>query len=299
MLNRRHIRTVVIQSVYSNSHELIKKKELKSYLKRTSSSTLDLFYCMIDYLKEIHLFFNNIESQKFSCPYITNNKYFFFFTKLNSIKFKRGQIINWDLNQNYIIEIKDKIIELNNIFLNTKKDDDESKLEFLIKCYSEIILESNLFYDFIEEQNINWVNDFPYVNSYLIKNIEKIDVENPNSFHLPSLVDYEDEISFGQELLNKTLENFDYLKSNIEGRTPNWDSERIAQIDYIILVTSIAELIYFQTIPIKVTINEYIEIVKEFSTPVSGKFVNGVIDNVVKDFIKQGLIVKTGRGLIT
>ena len=121
MLNRRHIRTVVIQSVYSNSHELIKKKELKSYLKRTSSSTLDLFYCMIDYLKEIHLFFNNIESQKFSCPYITNNKYFFFFTKLNSIKFKRGQIINWDLNQNYIIEIKDKIIELNNIFLNTKK----------------------------------------------------------------------------------------------------------------------------------------------------------------------------------
>ena len=138
MLNRRHIRTVVIQSVYSNSHESIKKKELKSYLKKTSSSTLDLFYCMIDYLKEIHLFFNNIESQKFSCPYITNNKYFFFFTKLNSIKFKRGQIINWDLNQNYIIGIKDKIIELNNIFLNTKKDDDESKLEFLIKCYAEI-----------------------------------------------------------------------------------------------------------------------------------------------------------------
>ena len=83
MLNRRHIRTVVIQSVYSNSHELIKKKELKSYLKRTSSSTLDLFYCMIDYLKEIHLFFNNIESQKFSCPYINNNKYLFFFLDIN------------------------------------------------------------------------------------------------------------------------------------------------------------------------------------------------------------------------
>ena len=60
--------------------------------------------------------------------------------------------------------------------MNTKKDDDESKLEFLIKCYSEIILESSLLYDFIEEQNINWVNDFPYVNSYLIKNIEKIDI---------------------------------------------------------------------------------------------------------------------------
>ncbi len=137
------------------------------------------------------------------------------------------------------------------------------------------------------------------MNSYLFKNIEKIDVQNPDSFDLPTLSDYVDEISFGQELLNKTLENYDDLKSNIEGRTPNWDSDRIAQIDYIILVTAIAELIYFPSIPTKVTINEYIEIVKEFSTPVSGKFVNGVIDNIVKDLINQGLIVKTGRGLIT
>ena len=299
MLNRRHIRSIVIQSVYSNSHIPIKKADLKKYLNKTSSSTLDLFYCMVDYLKEINLFFNNIKSQKFSFPYVTDNKYFFFFTKVNSTKYKRNQIIDWDLNHNYIIEIKDQIVELNNLFLDTRKNDDKSKLEFLLKCYSEIILESSLLYDFLEDQNINWVNDFPYVNSYLFKNIEKIDVQNPDSFDLPTLSDYEDEISFGQELLNKTLENYDDLKSNIEGRTPNWDSDRIAQIDYIILVTAIAELIYFPSIPTKVTINEYIEIVKEFSTPVSGKFVNGVIDNIVKDLINQGLIVKTGRGLVT
>ena len=299
MLNRRHIRSIVIQSVYSNSHIPIKKADLKKYLNKTSSSTLDLFYCMVDYLKEINLFFNNIKSQKFSFPYVTDNKYFFFFTKVNSTKYKRNQIIDWDLNHNYIIEIKDQIVELNNLFLDTRKNDDKSKLEFLLKCYSEIILESSLLYDFLEDQNINWINDFPYVNSYLFKNIEKIDVQNPDSFDLPTLSDYEDEINFGQELLNKTLENYDDLKSNIEGRTPNWDSDRIAQIDYIILVTAIAELIYFPSIPTKVTINEYIEIVKEFSTPVSGKFVNGVIDNIVKDLINQGLIVKTGRGLVT
>ena len=96
-----------------------------------------------------------------------------------------------------------------------------------------------------------------------------------------------------------TLEKFDELKLNIEGRTPNWESDRIAQIDYVILITAIAELIYFSSIPTKVTINEYIDIAKEFSTPASGKFVNGVLDNIVKDLIKQGLIVKTGRGLIT
>ena len=83
--------------------------------------------------------------------------------------------------------------------MNTKKDDNESKLEFLIKCYSEIILESSLLYDFIEEQNINWVNDFPYVNSYLIKNIEKIDVENQIHF-ICLLLLTEDEISLVRTL---------------------------------------------------------------------------------------------------
>ena len=299
MLNRRHIRTIVVQSIYSNLVESIEDKDLKNYINKSSSSCLDLFYCMVDYLKEINLFFNNLESQKFSCPFVSSNPYFFFFTKLNAKSFKRKQIINWDLNHNYIIEIQDQIFDLNKEFLESKKNDDKSRLEFFIKCYSEIILNSNLFYEFIEDQNINWVNDFPYVNTFILKNIEKIDLQNPNSFPLPSLFDFQDELKFGQDLFINTLENFDELKLNIEGRTPNWESDRIAQIDYVILITAIAELIYFSSIPTKVTINEYIDIAKEFSTPASGKFVNGVLDNIVKDLTKQGLIVKTGRGLIT
>ena len=299
MLNRRHIRTIAVQSIYSNLVESIEAKDLKNYINKSSSSCLDLFYCMVDYLKEINLFFNNLESQKFSCPFVSSNPYFFFFTKLNAKSFKRKQIINWDLNHNYIIEIQDQIFDLNKEFLESKKNDDKSRLEFFIKCYSEIILNSNLFYEFIEDQNINWVNDFPYVNTFILKNIEKIDLQNPDSFPLPSLFDFQEELKFGQDLFINTLENFDELKLNIEGRTPNWESDRIAQIDYVILITAIAELIYFSSIPTKVTINEYIDIAKEFSTPASGKFVNGVLDNIVKDLTKQGLIVKTGRGLIT
>ena len=299
MLNRRHIRTIVVQSIYSNLVESIEDKDLKNYINKSSSSCLDLFYCMVDYLKEINLFFNNLESQKFSCPFVSSNPYFFFFTKLNAKSFKRKQIINWDLNHNYIIEIQDQIFDLNKEFIESRKNDDESRLEFFIKCYSEIILNSNLFYEFIEDQNINWVNDFPYVNTFILKNIEKIDLQNPNSFPLPSLFDFQEELKFGQDLFINTLENFDELKLNIEGKTPNWESDRIAQIDYVILITAIAELIYFSSIPTKVTINEYIDIAKEFSTPASGKFVNGVLDNIVKDLIEQGLIVKTGRGLIT
>ena len=296
MLNRRHIRTLVIQSVYSNSIESIDSKSLKTYISDSSSTSLDLLYCMIDLIKEINLHFNNLESKKFSCPFISKNPYFFFFNKLNPKSFKRNNIINWDLNLNYVIDLQENLILLNKKYIDSNSEDN---LGFFIDAYSNIIAQSNLLHDFFEDQNINWVNDLPYVNSFILNNIEKVDIQNADSFNLPSLFDYQDEIKFGQELLNHVVKEYDSLKDHLSGRTPNWESDRIARIDYIILITSTAELLYFPSIPTKVTLNEYIEIAKEFSSPSSGKFVNGVIDNIVKDLTNKGLIVKKGRGLIS
>ena len=296
MLNRRHIRTLVIQSVYSNSIESIDSKSLKTYISNSSSTSLDLLYCMIDLIKEINIHFNNLESKKFSCPFISKNPYFFFFNKLNPKSFKRNNIINWDLNLNYVIDLQENLILLNKKYIDSNSEDN---LGFFIDAYSNIIAQSNLLHDFFEDQNINWVNDLPYVNSFIINNIEKVDIQNPDSFNLPTLYDYRDEIEFGQELLNQVVKEYDNLKEHLVGRTPNWETDRIAKIDHIILITSIAELIYFPSIPTKVSLNEYIEIAKEFSSPSSGKFVNGVIDNIVKDLTNKGLIVKKGRGLIS
>ena len=296
MLNRRHIRTLVIQSAYSNSIELIDSKSLKTYISNSSSTSLDLLYCMIDLIKEINIHFNNLESKKFSCSFISKNPYFFFFNKLNPKSFKRNNIINWDLNLNYIIELQENLITLNKKYIDSNSEDN---LGFFIDAYSNVIAQSNLLHDFFEDQNINWVNDLPYINSFILNNIEKVDIQNPDSFNLPSLFDYQDEIKFGQELLNQVVTEYDSLKDHLSGRTPNWESDRIARIDYVILITSTAELLYFPSIPTKVTLNEYIEIAKEFSSPSSGKFVNGVIDNIVKDLTNKGLIVKKGRGLIS
>ncbi len=296
MLNRRHIRTLVIQSVYSNSIELIESKPLKTYVRKCSSISIDLLYCIIDLIKEINIYFNNLESKKFSCSFISKNPYFFFFNKLSPKNFKRNNIINWDLNLNYIIDLQEDLIQLNNKYEDSSSNDN---LGFFIDSYSNVIAQSNLLQDFFEDQNINWVNDLPYVNSFIINNIEKVDVQNPDSFSLPNLHDYQDEIEFGQELLSQVVKNYDSLKEHLAGKTPNWESDRIAKIDFIILITSIAELIYFPLIPTKVSLNEYIEIAKEFSSPSSGKFVNGVIDNIVKDLTNKGLIVKKGRGLIS
>lgn len=296
MLNRRHIRTLVIQSVYSNSIELIESKPLKTYVRKCSSISIDLLYCIIDLIKEINIYFNNLESKKFSCSFISKNPYFFFFNKLSPKNFKRNNIINWDLNLNYIIDLQEDLIQLNNKYEDSSSNDN---LGFFIDSYSNVIAQSNLLQDFFEDQNINWVNDLPYVNSFIINNIEKVDIQNPDSFNLPTLYDYRDEIEFGQELLNQVVKEYDSLKEHLVGRTPNWETDRIAKIDHIILITSIAELIYFPSIPTKVSLNEYIEIAKEFSSPSSGKFVNGVIDNIVKDLTNKGLIVKKGRGLIS
>ena len=296
MLNRRHIRTLVIQSVYSNSIELIDSKSLRTYISKSSSTSLDLLYCMIDLIKEINIHFNNLESKKFSCSFISKNPYFFFFNKLNPKSFKRNNIINWDLNLNYIIDLQESLILLNKEYIESNSEDN---LGFFIEAYSNIIAQSNLLHDFFEDQNINWVNDLPYVNSFILNNIEKVDIQNADSFNLPSLFDYQDEIKFGQELLNQVIKEYDSLKDHLSGRTPNWESDRIARMDYIILIISTAELLYFPSIPTKVTLNEYIEIAKEFSSPSSGKFVNGVIDNIVKDLTSKGLIVKKGRGLIS
>ena len=296
MLNRRHIRTLVIQSVYSNSIELIESKPLKTYVRKCSSISIDLLYCIIDLIKEINIYFNNLESKKFSCSFISKNPYFFFFNKLSPKNFKRNNIINWDLNLNYIIDLQEDLIQLNNKYVDSSSNDN---LGFFIDSYSNVIAQSNLLHDFFEDQNINWVNDLPYVNSFILNNIEKVDIQNADSFNLPSLFDYQDEIEFGQELLSQVVKNYDNLKEHLVGKTPNWESDRIAKIDFIILITSIAELIYFPLIPTKVSLNEYIEIAKEFSSPSSGKFVNGVIDNIVKDLTNKGLIIKKGRCLIS
>jgi len=296
MLNRRHIRTKVIQSVYSNSIELIDSKTIGTYINNSSSTSLDLLYCMIDLIKEINSYFINLESKNFSCKFISANPYFFFFNKLNSKSFKRNNIINWDLNLNYIIDLQENLVELNKKYDDSKSNDD---LGFFMDSYINIIAPSRLLHDFFEDQNINWIIDLPYVNSFIINNIENVDVQNPDSFNLPSLLDYKDEIEFGQELLDYVLNEYDNLKNHLVGRTPNWDSDRIARIDFVMLITSIAELINFPSIPTKVTLNEYIEIAKEFSSPSSGKFINGVIDNIVKDLTQNGLIVKKGRGLIS
>jgi N utilization substance protein B len=115
---------------------------------------------------------------------------------------------------------------------------------------------------------------------------------------LPQLVQDEDDLDFAKKLLVKTLLNNEVLVKEIEGKTPNWDKDRIADVDAILLKMAICELLNFPSIPERVTINEYLEIAKEYSTPKSSIFINGILDNLVKDYRAEGKLKKVGRGLL-
>jgi len=295
IINRRYIRARVIQFVYSNS--ILEDDFDKNILdfRNSISNSLDLLYCSIDLIKEIRGHFFSIQTTKQSFEIILENPYINFLCNLN-IPEKREMIINWESNSNYIDDIKKRFIEND---ISKKNIIDNEHLDSFIYFFSEIIWSSEILYDFIQDQNITWTDDIPIINSYIISIVKDLDVNKKNSFKIPNIKDYEEEITFGEKLIKQVFDNNNKLKSFLDGRIPNWDTKRIAQIDLAILISAIAELIYFPLIPVKVTINEYIEISKEYSSPKSSVFINGVLDKIIKDLTEDGTISKTGRGLIT
>ena len=301
IINRRYIRIRVVQFVYSNS--ILADDSDKNLLEFRNSifNSLDLLYCLIDLIKEIRNDFISIQTKNKSFKIIVENSYFIFYSNLKIPKGKRGLTINWELNYNYIEDIKKRFFE-SEIFLkniSNEKESDKDDLNFFISFFSEIVCNSEILYEFIQDQNITWTDDIPTINSYIIAISKEIDTKIKSSFKMPYINDYKEEIIFGEKLISQVFKNKNELKSFLDGRIPNWDTKRIAQIDLAIIISAIAELIYFPLIPVKVSINEYIEISKEYSSPKSSVFINGVLDKIIKDLTEDGTISKSGRGLIT
>ena len=301
IINRRYIRTRVVQFVYSNSILADDSDKNMLEFRNSISNSLDLLYCSIDLIKEIRNHFISIQTKNKSFKIIVENSYFIFYSNLKIPKGKRGLTINWDLNYNYIDDIKKRFFE-SDIFLkniSNEKESDKDDLNFFISFFSEIVCNSEILYEFIQDQNITWTDDIPIINSYIIAISNEIDTKIKSSFKIPDINDYKEEIVFGEKLISQVFKNNNELKSFLDGRIPNWDTKRIAQIDLAIIISAIAELIYFPLIPVKVSINEYIEISKEYSSPKSCVFINGVLDKIIKDLTEDGTISKSGRGLIT
>ena len=142
------------------------------------------------------------------------------------------------------------------------------------------------------------MDDMPLVNTMIIKMLRKLrPAESSVNGLMPLFKDKEDR-QFGFDLLQKTINNTEEYNEIIAEKTVNWDKDRIALIDLVLLQMAICELKNFPSIPVKVTINEYLEISKEYSTPKSSVFINGILDKLVKEYEAKGTLNKAGRGLM-
>jgi N utilization substance protein B len=174
----------------------------------------------------------------------------------------------------------------------TDQDTERILLELFKFCRA-----SENFVELLEDQYVNWDDD----KSIVIGSIKKIikNLKSDTELDLkPYDPDHETVKDFGETLLNRTFTDDESLLEKIEPVLKNWDSDRVAIIDLIFLKMALCELIMFETIPSKVTLNEYVELAKLYSTPKSKEFINGVLDTLVADLTASKEIVKKGRGLV-
>lgn len=209
---------------------------------------------------------------------------------------KKYKLKYWKNHDEYVRLVWDEITAstLYNDYLKTETTSLEDDQDFLVALFTKVIVPFERLGEFMEEVNISWVDDAPLANTIVRNSLKRI--TEPNSIITVLYKDEEDR-KFSLELFRKVALNKAELIDEIKGRTPNWDSGRIAELDFTLLLMALAELLYFPSIPVNVTINEYLEIAKEYATPKSSMFINGILDSVVKDMTKEKRIHKNIRGM--
>ncbi|WP_397447170.1 transcription antitermination factor NusB [Polaribacter sp. R77954] len=312
MINRRHIRVKVMQSVYamqqSHNSDIIREEK---FLKHSILKMFDLYVLNFQLI---------IEVQKLAAKKMALSKKKILATQEDlkpNTKFIDNKIINliaesisvesyvelnrldhWQEDDEYVKIIFDELqkSDLYKNYLNTVEDSPKVDKAFVIDFFKEIIAPNEKLADYFEDKMISWVDDIPFVNTWVVKTLSKC---KPNkTFNLGSLYKDEDDEAFVSNLFKKTILKHKTYEEDITAKTPNWETDRIADIDMILIKMAISEFLNFPSIPVRVTINEYIEIAKDYSTSKSSYFINGVLDKISKEFLKDKRIVKIGRGLL-
>ncbi len=311
MISRRLLRIKVLQLLYAyfNSND----EGLARYEK-------DLFYSIEKSYDLYHLFFVlllDVKEYAVSRMELGKNKRVPTSSDLTpNLRFIDNRVINQLSNTNKVYQyIDEKKLNWNNYpelikrvytdmieseaynkymssEINTYKEDQE----FLVTFFSEFLVNSDLLYQVLEEHSIFWNDDIEFMLSMNVKTIEKAKVNDKELKVFPLFKNDEDK-EFAKLLFRMVIlkhkENSDLIQLHIK----NWDIERVAQMDLLVLEMAITEIMQFSSVPIKVSFNEYIELVKFYSTERSNSFVNGVLDKIINQLKAENKIKKEGRGL--
>ena len=194
-----------------------------------------------------------------------------------------SKMISWNVYQEYMSA------EVHNYISDRK---------FIIKLITDLFMNSEDLNSCLEEQSIYWNDDIEYVTAMLEKTLKKFKADSGGKVALMPLFKNTEDEEFVRVLFRKAVLHTDKYSELIDKNTTNWEVERIALMDILVMRLALTEIIEFPEIPVKVTLNEYIEIAKYYCTSKSSTFVNGILDNIVKEIREKGLFNKFGRGLV-
>ncbi|WP_324720495.1 transcription antitermination factor NusB [Salinimicrobium sp. HB62] len=312
MLTRRHIRVKVMQSLYAYSQsENDNLKSEEKFLLKSMDEMYDLYLLLLNLFVEIkdHAEDYLEKGQQKHLPSeedvdpnrkFVNNELISQLEKNNALNvaLDTRKLNNWKNDDEYVeilwAEIRKS--DLYDNYMSTRESSFKEDKEFVLAVFKEIIAPNEKLYDYLEDKKITWIDDLPLVNTAIVKMLQKASAGKEQA--LTKLFKSSDDKEYAIELFRKTLLNDESLANEMEGKTPNWDKERIADLDKILIKMAICEFLKFPSIPVKVTINEYLEIAKEYSTPKSSIFINGILDKLSKEYRENGKLNKMGRGLM-
>ena len=312
MLNRRQLRLKVMEVVYAYEKSIEKDIDFQlNYFLNSNKKFYHLYITILSIFRSIYMHSvqcNDQNSKKFlkdetNLFYLKFSKNTFL-KKLSFDKVLENQIVEFKIDifekhPEYLISLWKKIEEskLFSDYINNKDHSFEKDKFFTVNLFKKIIALDDKLYEFFEDTEISWINDLPLVNSLVLNTFKKIQKRSRKSPLLIKLYTNDEDAEFGVKLIKDIIFNNDMLMVEIDKATSNWDNERIAQIDLILLKMCLTEFLFFNSIPVKVSINEYLELAKEYSSPKSNIFINGIMDTISKQLIKNGRIKKNKRGL--
>jgi|TARA_B110000881_G_scaffold186704_1_gene175620 N utilization substance protein B len=309
MISRRHIRLKVMQSLYAfrsqNERDILKgERDMLKHIENISELQLVIMSFLVSLIKHAESFYEEGKNKHLPTPKDLNP----------NIKFIDNSFVRIILDNRELIKQSKKISAfwydndhdiVRKIFMDILKSDEygnylsnsENNIEIDIKFFNNIlnnfILNNKIFHHMLEERSIYWIDDLPFVATIIMGNFKLQKIILPKTVFKNNI-----DKKFALNLFNLTIKNDSEYEKIIIKKAKNWDIERIAIMDQILIKMAFCEILNMPELPINVSLNEYIEISKYYSTNKSKMFVNGLLDSAVSDFKNENKIKKVGRGLM-
>jgi transcription antitermination protein NusB len=315
MISRRYLRTKTFQALYAHfqSDDMSESKsESALFMSLEKMHDLYLFFLLIG-AELVHHSKLKMEDAKLkklptdedlnpNTKFI-NNQIFKLLAENKNIKaFLKDKKISWDADQElitkFLVHLRSHEVFVE--YMSTRETSFEADQKFVVNIYKKVIPSFDLLISEISEKSIYWgYDEIDFVLSMVLKTIKRFDGKSDE--FTPVLENYSDkkeDTLFVRELFRETIATDKENSKLIADKTKNWDVDRIAIIDILLMKMALTEFLKFKSVPVKVSFNEYIELSKIFSTPKSKVFVNGVLDKLVAELKEKGKLKKMGRGLL-